>query len=129
MDRTRSRLYSHNYCGWRKVDIKSRASSLRHGSCATITLSNSDKQYRGFESAVFYANKREARKRRFNLLKLLNTFQSTLKHDIDHVFELLSMALGGNEEEFVPQYGSIDFNCIACRYGQDFVRQDHSENG
>lgn len=79
--------------------------------------------------AIFYPNKPAWMgnlKSRFDLLTLLDTFQSALKRD--RFFELLGMALGGNEEELVPRYGSIGFTCITCRYGQGFVRQGHGEN-
>lgn len=68
----------------------------------------------------------EARKRRFNLLTLLDTFHyldSTLKRD--HLFALLGLARDGNEKDFTPQYGSTDFASVACRYGQGFVRQGY----
>lgn len=68
----------------------------------------------------------EARKCRFNLFTLLDTFHyldSTLKRD--HLFALLGLARDGDEKEFAPQYGSTDFASVACQYGQGFVRQGY----
>ena len=69
----------------------------------------------------------EARKSRWNLLTLLETFRhvgSTLKRD--RFFALVGLASDGDKKEFDPECGrDVPFEHIACRFGRAFIAQGH----